>query len=415
MKQLYTEHVLPDDLLELWNNGLGNLSHVIGADRDKDEEKPRMVAKFVRWLTEHLMKVDAKPVLSRFFTFRQCIEAMLAMSLLGFSQHAFQLRKVKPRAENKKRLDLVQKFFRHTEAVQLLKRSCLTFQLTGGLEAILSELPTEGRIPPVVRLCKGEATELVNVRIRMLFKSIAASDDPDLDVGEATGVLLAVSMELVVRMRRFSEYPIAVIRMSKTWFRDEGCTAVDNVHAFLQVDVRQLDIGLSLQLRELAFAQGDGTEIAAASWLLSPPVQEMIDTIAKTVLANSLDAERRHAQAKELATKKRLRRVGQASRDLIQIRYLRWRDEVVDALRLHETHLQRVLRTNIQALAWAQPEKDQTWPTGNKWSTEHQPSEAVPQAKKEERAVAADTQHRLIGPIRNGRAATEERRLGRSC
>ena len=54
----------------------------------------------------------------------------------------------------------------------------------------------------------------------------------------------------------------------------------------------------------------------------------------------------------------------------------------MDALRLHETHLQRVLRTNIQALAWAQPEKDQTWPTGNKWSTEHQPSEAVPQAKK---------------------------------
>ena len=212
---------------------------------------------------------------------------------------------MKPRAENKKRLDLAQKFFRHTSAVQLLKRSCLTFQLTGGLEAILSEVPAEGRIPPVVRLPKGEATELVNVRMHMLFKSIAASDDPDLDVGEATGVLLAVSMELVVRMRRFSEYPIAVIRMSKTWFRDEGCTAVDNVHAFLQVDVRQLDIGLSLQLRELAFAQGDGTEIAAASWLLSPPVQEMIDTIAKTVLANSLDAERRHAQAKELAAAKK--------------------------------------------------------------------------------------------------------------
>ena len=77
MKQLYTEHVLPDDLLELWNNGLGNLSHVIGADRDKDEEKPRMVAKFVRWLTVHLMKVDAKPALSRFFTRRQCIESML--------------------------------------------------------------------------------------------------------------------------------------------------------------------------------------------------------------------------------------------------------------------------------------------------------------------------------------------------
>ena len=137
----------------------------------------------------------------------------------------------------------------------------------------------------------------------MISSNIAASGDPSLNVGEATGVLLAVSMELVIRMRRFSEYPIAVIRMSKTWFREEGCTAVDNVHAFLQVDVRQLDVGLSLQLRELAFAQGDGTEIAAASWLLSPPVQEMIDTIAKTVLANLLDVERRHAQAKQLENK----------------------------------------------------------------------------------------------------------------
>ena len=227
------------------------------------------------------------------------------MSLLGFPQHALHMRKVKPRAENKKRLTLVQKFFRHTEAVQLLKRNCLTFQLTGGLEAILSEVPMEGRVPPVVRLCKGEAMTLVQVRLQMMFSSIAASGDPDLNAGEATGVLLAVSMELVVRVRRFSEYPIAVIRMSKTWFQDEGCTAVDNVHAFLQVDVRQLDVGLSLQLRELAFAQGDGTEIAAASWLLSPPVQEMIDTLAKIVLANSLEAERRHAQAKGLEAAKK--------------------------------------------------------------------------------------------------------------
>ena len=143
------------------------------------------------------------------------------------------------------------------------------------------------------------------------------------------------------------------------------------MHAFFQADVRQLDVGLSLQLRELAFAQGDRTEIAAASWLLSPPVQEMIDTIAKTVLANSLDAKRRHAQAKKVETD-RCANIGFVSRNLIQIRYLRWRDEMVDALRLHETHLQRTLRTNIQALAWAQPEKVQQWPAGQRWSTEHQ-------------------------------------------
>ena len=91
----------------------------------------------------------------------------------------------------------------------------------------------------------------------------------------------------------------------------------------------------------------------------------MIDTMAKTVLANSLDAERRHSQAKRGEINK-LANIGTASRNLIQIRYLRWREEMVDALRLHETHLQRTLRTNIQALAWAQPEKSPAVSRGSK-------------------------------------------------
>ena len=62
-----------------------------------------------------------------------------------------------------------------------------------------NEIAAESKTPPMVRLCKGEAIGLVEDRLRMILSSIAASDDPELEVGGATSNLLATSLELVVR------------------------------------------------------------------------------------------------------------------------------------------------------------------------------------------------------------------------
>jgi len=65
LQTLYTEHVLPDELVALWNNGLHRLSHVVGAGEDPEAEKPRVVARMVQFIVKRLMIVDSSPTLSR--------------------------------------------------------------------------------------------------------------------------------------------------------------------------------------------------------------------------------------------------------------------------------------------------------------------------------------------------------------
>ena len=149
------------------------------------------------------------------------------------SSHAFQVRSVKPRKENQKRLRNAKAFFNHAEAPPTLRRTSLTFQLTGGVEAMISEVPVEGKPPPLVRLCRNEATLLVEDRLRKILSGMAASSDPVLDVGAAASSLVAVAMELAIRMRQFAAYPAALCRMSKKWF---PYGVLSNVHSFLATD-----------------------------------------------------------------------------------------------------------------------------------------------------------------------------------
>ena len=127
--------------------------------------------------------------MSRFFTCRDCLDRMLAMKMINMAKDAFRVRKTTPRPQNEKRMNIVQNFFKHADARYTLAQTCLTFQLTGGVEAMLSENPKEGEPPPLVRLCKNEAVMMVEHRLRRIVGSIAAGHDPDLDIGAAMGLL----------------------------------------------------------------------------------------------------------------------------------------------------------------------------------------------------------------------------------
>jgi len=151
--------------------------------------------------------------------------------------------------------------------------------------------------------------------------------------------------------------------MSKRWF--PGRAAAQHVHEFLATDPNQLDVGVGLQLYELAWSSGNKTEIAAAAWLQSLPVQELLDKLAEVLLAHSLDVERRHAEVKQWEASK-LSHIATVSRNAMTTRYLRWRDEMCDALQLHTRSLRRSVRTNIQALEWQQPTAVR--PVGIRWS-----------------------------------------------
>ena len=183
--------------------------------------------------------------MSRFFTCRDCLDRMLTMEMTGMVPHVVRVRKVKPRKESQKRMTSVQNFFKHAEAAQTLRRTAISFQLTAGVEALVSEVPKEGQPPPIVRLCKNAAVNIAEDRLRRIVGSMATSDDPDLDIGAATGVLLAVSMELIIRMRRFKEYPFALCLLSNKYFPVEETT---HIHLFLHTPRDRLDVGCGLQI-----------------------------------------------------------------------------------------------------------------------------------------------------------------------
>ena len=172
LRTLYTGHVLTDEMLTLWNVGIQRLCHVVPAGGCPIVERPRLVREFVHCIVKHLLHVDSSPTLSRFFTCRDCQDRMLTMHMMGLVPHAFQVRKTKPRKENMKRLTSVHNFFGHKEASQTLRRNSITFQISGGVESLLSEEPAAGKLPPAVRLCRNKAAvNVVHDRLRRIMGS----------------------------------------------------------------------------------------------------------------------------------------------------------------------------------------------------------------------------------------------------
>ena len=390
MQLLYTTHVLPDELLTLWNNGLRRMCHVLDAGQDPKTERPRVVALFVQWIVKHLLHVDSRPILTRFFTFRNCTDRMFTMGLIGAPSHVFQVRSIKPRKENQKRLRIVKAFFNHEEAPQTLRRTSLAFQLTGGVEAMVSEVPAPGKTPPVVRLCRNEATLLVQERLQRILECMAESYDPVLDCGAATGALVAVSMELVIRMQKFQDYPAALCKMSKKWFPYKAARSVLD---FLAADPKQLDVGAGLPLQRLALEKG--SEAAAAHWLQSEPVQAIFNRLAEVMLANSLAAERASAQVKKWETSK-LTHIAIASRNAMTTRFLRWRVAQCEAIEAALKKLRKAERTNVTALAWQQAGAAR--PRGARWSASRQPDTRSASTKPATLAAAASTKPATLAP-----------------
>ena len=368
LQRMYTTHVIPDAMVSLWNNGLQRLSHVVMTGEDPVVERPRLVREFVQFIVKHFLHVDSAPTLSRFFTCRDCLDRMLGMHLVGMERHAFQVRKIKPRPLNMKRLELVTKFFKHADAGQTLKRCCLNFRLTGGVEALLSEtLQQEDQSPLVVRLCKNAAVTVVQGRMRSIACSIAAYDDPDLDIGPATGTLVATSMELILRLARFKGYPFALCLMSNKYFPVEK---LKHIHVFLNLAPEQLDFTCGLIIHNRAWEEGD--ESAATRWLLSTPAQAMLDRLVEILLTTSLEVERRHAQIKKWEGSK-LVHIANASRNAIATRFLRWRTQQCDHIAKLQRDYHKLVRTNLQALRWSEPAVVAYRPVGVRFSASIQP------------------------------------------
>ncbi len=297
LQRLYTEHVVPDAVLR----------HVADVEGFAEDQRLAMANRWEDFVVRHLLVPDAHPTLTRFFTFRGCVDRMLLMALLDMPSTALVVRRVRPREENAKRLKKIQDFFLNAEAMQALRRASLCLQLTGGVEAFMATKP-EGD-PPVVALVNGDAHNLVVARLSRLMGALPL--DPQLDLAPATGGLLACAADLILRLDGYKRYPFLICRLCRTWHPH---TFLRACAAFLKEPAEALDVGFSMQLMELARATGG--EMQAVSWLASDDVQAFLTDTCRALFLNSLEAERRAADAKQWVARK-ISHIATVSRDLM--------------------------------------------------------------------------------------------------
>ena len=254
------------------------------------------------------MQVDEHPTLTRFWTFREAIGRMLAMSIFKFPQNAMRLKSVQPRLQNQKRLRIVLGFFANEASPQFLRRVCLTLQLTGAvtsLTACKDKMDTE--TPMLVRLYRGEAHDLVQSVLSDILGGMVL--DPELEAGAATGAVLATAIDLDLRMRQYRDYPAGLVGLCRRWSPDSYLT---NITEFLRLPKEVLNIGYSAELQRLALQQG--SEMKSISFIASAPVQQAIELLFSRATVSSLDAERAHAEAKQWEASK-LTHIANAARN----------------------------------------------------------------------------------------------------
>ena len=289
---------------------------------------------------------------------------MLAMHLIGVPKNVFRLRSTRPREENTKRLSFVQKFFADPEAAQALRRSSLVLQLSGGVEALTASIPREGEEPVIVALVKGAAHDIVNSRLRRLFRAMPR--DSELQLGPAVGVLLATAADLIVRFKVFRRYPFKLCQLSRRWF---PVRCYWNCLQFIHEEEGNLDVGLCLQLQRLAWANGNGCEEQALAWLASPPIQDFIVQVGREALSSSLPVERKLGHVKQWEAS-RSTNIATASRNMICVRCSKMREPWVQALADAACRLRRLRRTNAHSHQWKID--DSSRPTGGRWTASNQ-------------------------------------------
>ena len=179
---------------------------MVGDGVDPESERQRIMGEFTEMLINFLMVIDEHPTVTRFWTFREALGRMLAMIIIGFPKNALRLITLKPRPQNQKRLRLVLGFFEDPSCPQLLRRICLTLQVTGAVTSSTGYKDNATTATPIlVRFFKSGAHNAAQTEFSHILGSMWF--DRELEAGLAVTALLATAMDLVLRLQQYREYP----------------------------------------------------------------------------------------------------------------------------------------------------------------------------------------------------------------
>jgi hypothetical protein len=320
LQALYGEAVLPPALLSLCNRELRKLEILCAPGTDRQEK----CAKLFQLLYRLLLKLQVKPIVTRFFLFGDCVFTLLLMDLLGIPGKVFHLNAKTAMPDNVKRLKKVHEFFACPQTPMDLRKASLCLQLT--LHAVSMTAQTvakeqESR-PLIVRLSQGEVQKHTSAHLARLAPLL--QNDPDLDVLDAILALWTTEGHIVIRFAIYQAYPYLLWKLVRK-FNPIGYAL--EIQEFLAVPEEQLDVGYSAQIKAKALASG--SEADAVSYLMAEPMQEEMQGVLEKIVANSLSVERRHNRDKPTKGG-RASSVGTASRNSIHQHYAVKRNKMIE-------------------------------------------------------------------------------------
>ena len=310
IRELYGDGVLPPSLLQWLNGSVTEFEHFCEEGVDKE----LVCGQLYQLLYRFVLRLESKPVVTRFWLFAECVWCLLLIDILGFPSSIFTLSTVSARKLNVKRLRLVQQFFAQANMPADLRRAALCLQLTQHAVSMSSQSkPQEGKLPLFVRLAQGEVQQHTCEHMQKLIRLLHV--DPKLDVVDTMQGLLTTEIHIIIRFEVYSRYPGKLWEMCRKYNPLGHLLAIQ---AFLEEPEEELDYGYAHQLQVRALAEGSISD--AATYLMSSPVQAEIAELLNRILAHSLDVERKHNQDKASEMCK-ASSVARASRNSILLRY----------------------------------------------------------------------------------------------
>jgi hypothetical protein len=131
-------------------------------DRDPDEYKRGLIATLVEVVRDRILVVSEHPTYTRFFTFREHIEAFALLGFSGCHEDIIRLVSVSARVKNTKRMRRVNQFFRRVDARAYLRRTVLCLRLTGAIHDMAAATMDKGKPPMLVRFAQGEGRKAID-------------------------------------------------------------------------------------------------------------------------------------------------------------------------------------------------------------------------------------------------------------
>lgn len=289
MQKLYGPRALPPDILSTLNGELGGLEVLCPDGSDRDQLCRDVICVLRKWI----LKVEEKPIVTRFFLFAECVFGILRSLLLGVPAHVFTVESKNPRLENQKRIDAFGRWYADPSTLGHLKVACLCLQLTSHCTSMTAKKSKSAEdVPTLVKLGRGEVQAHTFLHMKTVLSTLHV--DAALNIDDAVFGLVHTECCIVVRFAEYLEFPTMLWSLTKR-FNPAGYQAA--CLSFLQTPAEKLDLGYSAELQRSAIACGSLD--AALDMLRSAQMQEELEGICFKGQPTSLDCEREHNLVKK--------------------------------------------------------------------------------------------------------------------